>query len=66
MYYSRCCCCFFYITERISSDNYSGTLYNFIGVVFEVPGAHPRPLMYWGSRGVLIRAVHLKFSKEKF
>ena len=27
---------FFYITERISSDNYSGTLYNFIGVVFEV------------------------------
>ena len=66
MYYSRCCCCFFYITERISSDNYSGTLYNFIGVVFEIPGAHPRPLMYWGSRGVLIRAVHLKFSKEKF
>ena len=57
MYYSRCCC---------SSDNYSGTLYNFIGVVFEIPGAHPRPLMYWGSRGVLIRVVHLKFSKEKF
>ena len=30
---------------------YSGTFYNFVGVVFEIPGAHPRPLMYRGSPG---------------
>ena len=42
----------------------SGTFYNFIGVVFETPGAHSRSLVHRGSRGVLIRAAHLKFSKE--
>ena len=29
----------------------SGTFYNFIGVVFETPGAHPRSLVYRGSPG---------------
>ena len=29
----------------------SGTFYNFIGVIFEIPGAHPRPPMYRGSLG---------------
>ena len=36
----------------------------YIVVVFEIPGAHPRPLMY--PPGVLIRAAHLTFSKDKF
>ena len=43
----------------------SGTFYNFIGVIFEIPGAHPRPPCIGVPWGVLIRAAHLKFSKDK-
>ena len=34
-----------------SHTDESGTFYNFIGVVFETPGAHPRSLVYRGSPG---------------
>ena len=36
--------------------------YNFIGVVFEIPGAHPRPLLY---RGLARTNFDVIFGEEK-